>query len=189
MPKLVDFLLQESIRGRNKEKTVELLKTAPKVSESYPSARRGRPDADEADLRSRAATNPESLLNDLGIDKIEQNEIPEQAIYDTIAAMLDGTTREEFLNLFPENSISLVSHPSGKKLGVRIPLTEVSQALVEAEYQIKKEYAYWLFCTIIAANIEYNILNDIKLLEYLKIGCSNKSYIIYLSRNSWDKIT
>lgn len=188
MPKLLEILLKEGIRGRDPKKTEELIKSSKVSSEMYLSARKGRPSAEDADLRSRAGTEPEKLLEELGILTIKQDIIPEKAIEATIKALLDGKKRDDFEKLFTWKDVSIVRHPTAAKLGIRIPMTEISANMVEKHYEIKKEYAYWFFGTLIAANNTYAILNDIKLQDFLKVGCSNNSYIIYLSRRSWNTL-
>lgn len=188
MPKLLEILLKEAIKGRDKEKTKKLLKDSQISSEVYLSARKGRPSAEDADLRSRAGTEPQKLLEELQISGLSQDPIPEEAIIDTINALLDGSQRDDFEKLFDVNSVDIVRHPSAAKLGIRIPMTEVSSKMVEKHYEIKKEYAYWFFCTVIAANQVFNILNEINLKDFLKVGCSTNSYIIYLSRKSWNNL-
>ena len=188
MPKLLEILLKEVVGKRDKEETKKLIKNSETSSEMYLPARRGRPSAEDADLRSRAGTEPQKLLSELGIGAINKNNVPEKAIFDTINALLDGSKRDDFEKLFQVRDVKIVKHPNKPKLGIRIPMTEISSKMVEKHYEIKKEYAYWLFCTIIAANQSYNVMNDYNIKEFLKVGCSANSYIIYLSRKSWNNL-
>ena len=190
MPKLIDILLKEaSYSGRNPEELKDLLASVNTVSSAvYGSARRGRPTVDQSDLKSKAGTKPNQLLKELGITAVSPHPIPESAIEELITSLLNGDKKEEFDQLFRKGSVKLIKHPKGKQLAVWIGLTEVSQEFIKKHEAIKKEFAYWIYCTIIAANLAYGILNGIKPSGQLKVDCSQSSYIVYLSRRSWNNI-
>ena len=190
MPKLVDILLKEvSYKGRDSKELDTILKGSNiTTSAAYFSARRGRPTADQRDLASKAGTKSRVLLEEFGISSVSPNPIPEVAIKNLITSLLSGTKREEFEELFKRDSVRLIKHGSKKQLAIYIGLTEVSQMFIKKHEAIKKEYAYWIYSIVIAAEKAYGILNKIKLEGQLKVDHSQSSYIIYLSRRSWSNI-
>ena len=190
MPKLIDILLNEaSYRGRDSEEFNNLLSTInATTSAAYASARRGRPTVDQRDLKSKAGTSPNVLLKELGIDAVSPEPVPENAVMNLVVSLLEGEKKADFDKLFVEGSVKLIKHPKGKNLAVWIGLTEVSQGFIKSHEAIKKEYAYWIYSTILAANLSYGILNGVKPQGQLKVDCSQSSYIVYLSSRSWNSI-
>jgi hypothetical protein len=190
MPKLVDILLKEvSYRGRDSKKLDTLLASINiTTSAAYSSARRGRPTADQRDLASKAGTKPSLLLKEFGISSVSPEPIPESAIENLIVSLLNGSKRNDFEQLFKRGSVKLIKHGEQKQLAIWIGLTEVSQTFIKKYEAIKKEFAYWIYSIIIAADKTYRILNGIKLEGQLKVDYNQSSYIVYLSRRSWKNL-
>mgnify|MGYP001433165779 CR=1 FL=1 len=187
MPRLIELLLKESYRGRDNEKVKEMLAELPTTSSSYRPSRRGRPSIDQSDLKSKANNQSSVLLKELGITSINPNPVPEVAIKETIEALISGKKQDEFELLF-RNNVKIIRHKDKKTMAIWVGLTEVSQNLISKHSAIRKEYAYWFFCTILAANNSYGILNQINPSNQLKVYNDNSSYIIYLSSKGWDTL-
>ena len=187
MSKLIEILLRENYRGRDAEEAEALRGTLPTTSASYRPSRRGRPSIDQRDLKSRANNQSNSLLRELGINTISSNPVPEIAIKETIEALLSGNKQQEFESLF-RNDVKLIRHRDKKTMAIWVGLTEVSQNLVSKHSAIQKEYAYWFFCTVLAANNSYGILNQINPRNQLKVYNDQNSYIIFLSSKGWDTL-
>ena len=187
MSKLIEILLRENYRGRDAEKAEVIRASSPTTSASYRSSRRGRPSVDQSDLKSRANNQSPELLRELGIGSVSPDPVPEIAIKEAIEALLSGNKQNEFERLF-RNDVKIIKHRDKKALAVWIGLTEISQNIISKHSAIQKEYAYWFFCTVLAANNSYGILNQINPRNQLKVYNNQNSYIIYLSSKGWDTL-
>ena len=177
-------IIKEAFRGEDSAAKEELLEKLPQMNDGVRSARRGAGTSDQRALKGKAGSAPGKLLQELGVGGIRPNPVPIVACKDAIAGFLSGTKDTELQQLFSSN-IRLIK--KSNTVGLWIPMKAAAYEAISQNGSYEREFAYWFYSVILAANLTSQIFNGIAIRQ-LRVDRNNSGYLIYLARKSWNNL-
>lgn len=148
----------------------------------------GRPSDNVRDLKARAGSDPQGLLDDLGIEpKDSDNAI--HFLHDAFTQMISDATGNKKARMLQDlfENPEIVKSRTGKKRGVLIKLAREGLELAKEEpRKFLRTYAFWFSSTVEAlestkSHLDLNLTVSVKF-QYIS---SESGIIVFKSRKSW----
>ena len=148
----------------------------------------GRPSDNVKELKARAGSDPDGLLDDLGIEP----EDSDKAMYflrDAFSQMISDATGNDKARMLQDlfEQPEMVKSKTGKKRGVLIKLSREGLELAKSEpRKFLRTYAFWFSSTVealesVKSHLDLNLTVNVKF-QYIS---SESGIIVFKSRNSW----
>ena len=148
----------------------------------------GRPSTKVQNLRTRAKSDPNGLLDDLGIDRVKSAK-PMYFLRDAFTQMISDATGNDKARLLQDlfEKPEMVKSSTGKKKGLIIKLSDEGLSLAkDSPRKFLRTYAFWFSSTVEALELTNSGLG-LKLTDNVKFQyiSAESGIIVYRSRSSW----